>query len=313
MADALSRWCVFCDAEVHSGARQRGPRVRFEDYVDDIIARSRRGEALRVYERENRVMRIADARRIVLPSGYEGLAMAVTLGDRRGSNPSFVHFARGHARDPEKREGEVKGLSAHCIVELQENEDHPGRHRMLLEDATGMGRTPISNLLGTQLREISTSRDERFRNPDTGRMIQLRPVIEVWPQKSRQMQDALERGTLSVVELYDTGRVPAFDEQPDFRVKRRVIKVEVMPAADGVRGALERLRQLGRQEGYGNMKVSWRLPDGQVANSDVRTDLEDLGTALMARRELVSVETPMSDATHQLNDEFIGAMAQHFG
>lgn len=311
MPDALNRWCLHCHAEVHSGANN-GPRVSFEDYVDDIIARSRQGVAFRVYERDNRVMRLSDARRVKLPNGHDGLATVLTLGDRRGASPSFVHFARGNARDPERRDGEVKGLSAHCLIELREDDDHPGRHRMLLEDATGIGRTPVSRMLRSQLREISKDRDERFKNPDTGRMIQLRPVIEVWPQNSRQMQDALETGALSVVELYDMGKVAAFDEQPEFRVKKRVLKVEVLSPDGKIQDALDRLKRLGRQEGYGNMKVSWRLRDGQVASSHVRTDLEDLGTALLARRELMSLATPMSDATDRLSDEFVEAMMAHF-
>lgn len=312
MADALNRWCLFCDAEVHSGARL-APRVHLEDYVDDLIFRAQQGLATRRYERDNRVMRIADARRVQLPSGHQGLAMVMTLGDRRGSNPSFLHFTAGHSRDPERLEGEVKGLSAHAIIELAEDQDHAGRHRMLLEDVSGMGRTPVSQLLRSQLRAISTDRDERFRAPDTGGNIQLRPVIEVWPQKSPQVAEALARGRLGVVELYDTSRPPAFDEQPEFVVKRRVMKVEVLPSEDGLQGALQRLKALARQEGYGNMKLSWRLADGQVADSDIRTDLEDLGTALLARREMVSVENPMSDATHRLNEEFIEAMSVHLG
>jgi hypothetical protein len=312
MPDALSRWCLFCDAEVHSGARG-GPRVFFENYVDDIIFRAQNGSAVRVYERENRVMRVADARRVGLPSGHPGIAMVITLGDRRGANPSFVHFAQGQARDPERLDGEVKGLSAHCIVELVEDEDHVGRHRMLIEDATAIGRTPLTRLLASELRAISKQRDERFRSPDTGGNIQLRPAIEVWPQKSPQLQAALETGRLGIVELYDTGRVAEFDELPEFRVKKRILRVEVEEGEGGFAGTLARLKALGRAQGYGNMKVSWRLPNGQVADSDFRTDLEDLGTALLARRELVTVETPMSDATDRLNIEFVEAMAAHFG
>jgi len=283
------------------------------DYVDDIVHRSRTGEAFRVYEHENRVLRISDARLVNLPNGNLGLAMVLTLGDRRGANPTFVHFARGSARDPERQDGEVKGLSAHCILDTVEHEVHLGRHLMVLEDVPGIGRTPVTRLLCRELREISTGRDERFRNPESGGMNQLRPVIEIWPQKSREMQEALERGTLGTVELYDVGAVPAFDELPEFRVKKRVIRIEVQPSAGGVRGALERLRDIGREQGYGNMKVSWRMRDGQVTSADVRTDLEDLGTALFARRELVSVQTPMSDASDRLNDEFIEALSAHFG
>ena len=248
-----------------------------------------------------------------MPNGNPGLAMVLTLGNRRGANPSFIHFTRGEARDAERREGEVKGRSAHCIIDLVEKPDLAGHHTMILEDATGIGRTPVTRLLQSQLASLADERDERFESPDTGNMIKLKPVIQVWPQQSRQMQEALERGRLSMVELYDTRPIPTFDEFPEFSVKRRFIRVEVEPANDGIRPALERLRILGRREGYGHMKVSWRLPDGQVANSDVRTDLEDIGTALMARRELVEVQNPMSDASDRLNDEFVGEMLRLFG
>lgn len=311
MPDALQRWCLFCDLDIRSSVT-RGPRVRFNDYVDDIVARSQSNEAFRVYDRENRIMRISHANLIHLPNGHRGLAMVLTLGDRRGANPSFVHFARGDARDAERLDGEVKGRSAHCIIDLEEDEDHVGRHTMMLEDAASLGRTPVTRLLGSVIKDISTDRDERFVSPETGNLIMLRPHVEVWPQKSRQMEEALATGRLGVVELYDTRGVPTFDEQPDFRVKKRIIRVEVEPDEDGFAGPLDRLRRLGQREGYGHMKLSWRLRNGQEASSDMRTDLEDLGTALLARRELVQVQTPMSDASSRLNDEFVEAMSECF-
>jgi len=311
MPDALERWCLFCDLDIRSSVT-RGPRVHFTDYVDDIIARSLNGTAFRIYDRENRIMRVSHANRIQLPNGHLGLAMVLTLGDRRGANPSFVHFARGDARDAERLDGEVKGRSAHCIIDLEEDENHVGRHTMLLEDATSLGRTPVTRLLGKVISDISTDRDERFVSSQTGKQIMLRPNVEVWPQQSQQMQEALESGRLGVVELYDTGRVPTFDEQPEFRVKKRIIRVEVEPDAEGLAGPLRRLLRLGQEQGYGHMKLSWRLPNGQEARSDMRTDLADLGTALLARRELVHVGTPMSDASSRLNDEFVEAMSECF-
>ena len=312
LVDALSRWCLFCDAEVHSGARH-GPRVRLADYVDDLVARSARGEATRVYANETRVARVAEGKRVQLPNGGEGLAVVVTLGDANGATPSFLHFTRGHARDAERREGEVKGVSAHALIDLNEDSDHVGRHRMLLEESRGIGRTPITLLMRSEMRAISTGRDERFRDPETGNMNQVRPTLEVWPHQSRQLEEALNHGSFGPVELFDTRRMPAFDEQPDFSVKRHVLRVQVHPA-DGRTWteALDRLRAIGREQGYGMMRVNWRLPAGDKGSSEMHTDIADVGTALLVHRELVEVANPMSECTHRLNDEFVEAMAARF-
>ena len=311
MVDAFHRWCLFCHAELRSGARN-GPRVHLADYAEDIVHRSEAGEALRVYERENRVARVAQARVIDLQTGSRALAIVITLGARRGANPAFVHFQQGRARDAERLDGEVAGVSAHCIVELDEDPDHVGRHRMIIEEARGIGRTPINLLLNSELKTISTGRDERFVAPDTGNRNQVRPTMQIWPQQSRQMQQALENGTLSMIELYDTRQIPEFDEQPEFRVQRRALKVKVTPAADGMAGAIERLRAIGREQGYTMLKVNWRLPDGDSGTSETHIDLADIGTALLSRRELITVEHAMSECTHQLNQEFVQAISALF-
>jgi hypothetical protein len=311
MVDAFSRWCLFCDAEFHAGARN-APRIYLGDYVGDIVHRSITGQAYRLHDRETRISRVADARIIDLPSGSRGLAMVVTLGDQRGAIPAFLHFQQGHSREAERRDGEVKGISSHCVIELDEHPEHVGRHRMVIEESRGLGRTPVTLLLRSLLREISQDRGERFRNPDTGGNIMLRPVIDVWPQQSRQMEEALERGTFGMVELYDTRRPPEWDEMPEFRVERRILRVRVQPADGRIREAFSRLGELGRARGYSMMRVAWRLPGGDRGTSELRTDLEDLGTALLSRRELIEVERPMAECTHTLNAEFVSEIAAHF-
>ncbi len=311
MVDAFSRWCLFCHAEVRSTVRH-APRVRLSDYLDEVLHRVGRGMAFRLHDRETRITRIAEAALIDLPSGSRGMAMVVTLGDRRGATPAFLHFDQGTSREAERLEGEVRGTSAHCVIELDEDPDHVGRHRMVIEESRGIGRTPISELLRSELRQISEDRDERFENPETRGHVQLRPVIDVWPQQSRQMEEALETGRFGMVELYDTQRPPNWDESPEFRFERRVLKVRVQPADGNFRAAFARLGQQGRAHGYSMMKVNWRLPSGDRGTSDLRTDLADIGTALLSRRELVEVEHPMPDCTHRLNREFVNAIAAHF-
>lgn len=313
MVDSFDRWCLFCDFEVHASAAD-APTPVLDDYVDDIVAWAARGEAKRIFENESRVTRIAEARRVNLEDGSPAVAMLITLGDRRGADPAFIHFENGQARDAEKQEGEVKGVSAHCIIRLTEDQDAGGRYRMFLEEIRGIGRTPVTRLLSTVLREIATDRGERFRNPQTNRMNAYRPVVEVHPRRSREMAAALDTGSFLPVELLDTRPIPAFDENPEYQVRRHQLTVKVRPQAGRTfRQAVSDLAALAHQQGYSHMRVSWRLPgEHRGGSSEMRTDLADIGTALFAHRELVHVENGLSECSPELNDEFVDAMIAQF-
>ncbi|HEX7822776.1 MAG TPA: hypothetical protein VF463_19410 [Sphingobium sp.] len=280
-----------------------------------MIAMAERGDAKRIFENDNRVTRIAKARRITLADGTPALAMLITLGDRRGANPSFINFEDGNARDPEKLEGEVKGASAHYIIRLVQDDDAaPGRYRMLLEEMHGLGRTPITRLLGTVLKDASKEREDQFRNPETNRINSFRPVVEVYPRRSQEMAAALDGGTFLPVELHDTRRVPAFDENPEYQVRRHLLTVKVKPAPGRTfKEALSDLADKANSEGYSMMRVSWRLPgEKRGGSSEMRTDLADIGTAMFAHRELVHFNTALSECAGNLHDEFTDAMAALF-
>jgi hypothetical protein len=312
MVDSLNRWCLFCDLEVHPSA-EHAPQPILSDYVDDLIALVDRGEAKRVFENETRITRIAAAREIKLNDDSPALAMLITLGDRRGSDPTFIHFDEGVARDPEKLEGEVRGVSAHVVIRLTGDPDAVGRYRMLIEEIRGIGRTPVTRLLASCLKEVAENRGDRFRNPTTNRMNAYRPIIEVHPRRSKAMADALDDGAFLPVDLLDTSPVPEFDENPEYSVRRHLLSVKVKPAPGRtIRQAMQDLAATARDNGYDRMRVSWRNPGEQRGGtSEMNTDLADVGTALFAHREVVVVQNPMTDCAAAINDEFVEAMAGH--
>ena len=313
MADAFRRWCLFCDLELHSSPAA-APPIDLADYIDDLIARADEGLAKRVFENDSRVMRIARARQINLQNGNPALALLITLGDRRGADPSFLHFDDGVARDAEKFEGEVKGFSAHCVLRITNDVHHPGRHRLLMEEVQGIGRTQMSRLLQSVVREISRDRNERFQNPDTGRMNKLVPVLEVMPRQSSAMVHALQHGVFQPVELIDHGAMPAFDANPEFIVRRHNLFVKANPAPGRtIRQVFNDLKDVASAQGYDRMRVVWRIPGSSRGGSaEIDTDVADVGTAMFAHRVLVEVEHAMSDCAAELNDEFIARMVDQF-
>lgn len=309
MVDIHDRWCLFCDLEIHPN-HVDAPYPKLDDYVDEIIHRAHRGAAKRIYEHDTRVARIWRARRVELADGSPALSLLITLGNRRGATPAFIHFENGNTRDAEKEEDEVKGASAHCLINLTEAPEAPGRYRMILEEAPGIGRTPVTRLLGTVLKEISKDWGEQFRNPATNRMINVRPVVEIYPRKSRELAAALDRGGLLPVELFDTRPSAIFDERPEFRVRRHLMTVKVVPAPGRTfREAVDDLREIARESGYDRMRVSWRMPgEMRGGSAEIETDLADIGTAVFAHRELFNIPSGLSECSAELNDEFVGAM-----
>ncbi|GEM_PF-2274442 len=313
MVDSFDRWCLFCDFEIHAPG-EGAPQPDLNDYVDELIALAQSGEAKRIFENDNRVTRIAEAQRVNLPDGSPALAMLITLGDRRGANPSFIHFEDGAARDAERLDGEVKGASAHCILSLTQDPQAVGRYRMLVEEIQGIGRTPITRLIGSVLTKIAEDAGDRYVNPRTGRQNKYRPVVEVHPRRSREMADALDDGAFLPVELFDTSPVPTFDENPEYNVRRHLLVVKVKPAPGRTfRESLSDLAAAAAGLGYSRMRVSWRLPgEKKGGSSEMNTDLADVGTALFAHRELVHVENELTECAPSLHDEFVEAMRLKF-
>lgn len=313
MADAFRRWCLFCDLELHSSP-PTAPPVALNEYIDDIVARADAGLAKRVFENENRVMRIARATPINLPDGNPALALLITLGDRRGADPSFLNFEEGAARDAEKYEGEVKALSAHCVLRIPQDHNHPGRHRFLMEEVQGIGRTQLSRLLQHVVRQISKDRNERFENPETGRMNKLIPVLDVMPRQSSAMLHALQHGVFQPVELIDHGAMPAFDANPEFVVRRHNLFVKAKPAPGRtIRQVFNDMKDVAHAQGYDRMRVVWRVPgSSRGGTAEIDTDVADVGTAMFAHRVLVEVEHAMSDCAADLNNEFVARMIEKF-
>lgn len=310
MVDELQRWCLECDLQIRP-AHPRGPYPVISDYVDDLIVRSNRGEAKRVSENSSRVTRISEAKRVPLPDGSEALAMVITLGNTRGARPAFIHFENGTARDAERLDGEVKGASAHCLLRLTQDGTHVGRYRIVIEDVRGIGRTPITRLIGSELRAIAEQRGENFIDPDSGRRLQHRAVVEVHPRQSSEMREALAGTTSLPVTLIDTSAVPAFDENPDFTVRRHSLHVTVRPTEGRtIQQSLQNLARLGAAQDYDRMRISWKpRPTGRTSSTELATDLADLGTALFAQRIELELPTALSDCTDRVSDEFIALMS----
>ncbi|MGU3313954.1 hypothetical protein ACLBWH_00260 [Sphingomonas sp. M6A6_1c] len=312
MADAHERWFIYYDYDTHV-LPEDAPAQHFHDYADEIIRRANNGDVKRTYEKENRVARIAQARRVELRDGTPGLAFVVTLGDRRGSSPSWVHYERGEARDAERWDGEVKGLSCHVLMRLTPDDTKEGRYRMLVEETPHLGRAPLERLLNHELREQAFLTNARFRRRATGSEVKTWVTGNLDARRSQELADAFDRGKFMPIELIDTSVDPTFDEDPEFETRGKKLMVRVSAGEGGFAAAINKLKARAAAANYGRMKIRW-TPPGQTrpVPTEIATDLADIGTALFAKRELLRVENPLSDCSHVLVDELVEAMVANF-
>ncbi len=312
VVDRYDRWCLFYDLEVLSSPTQ-GPAYALADLIPLLQRRIDANLSVKTIDRDRRVVRIAQARALDV-GGERCLSMVMTLGNKTAADPSFIDFDVGTARDADRQPHEAKGASAHCILRTTTTPGHPGRYLMMLEQTTGLGRTTIERMLNSEFAAIAGDRGDNFISVATGRPVSVRPVAHMGGHKSNQMEEALRTGTFAPIELIDTTPDPTFDEPGVFRPKRRLLRVELIAPPGERRGALEALSARARRAGYQRMRINWR-PVGATRNneSEIDTDLDDIGEAMFTKRELVHVEAGMSECSHTLRDDFIAAMAERFG
>lgn len=311
MVDRYDRWCLFYDLEILSSPSQ-GPAYDLVGLVPLLQHRIERNLSVKTIDRDRRILRIAQARALDV-GGAPCLSMVMTLGNKTAADPSFIDFDVGTARDADRQPHEAKGASAHCILRTTTTPGHPGRYLMMLEQTTGLGRTTVERLLNSEFATIASDRGDNFISPATGRPVSVRPVAHMSGHKSNQMEEALRTGTFAPIELIDSTPDHTFDEPGVFRPKRRMLRVELVAPPGERRAALEVLSARAREAGYQRMRINWR-PAGATRNSDseIDTDLDDIGEAMFTKRELIHVEAGMSECSHTLRGDFITAMAERF-
>ncbi|OYU72666.1 MAG: hypothetical protein CFE32_23095, partial [Alphaproteobacteria bacterium PA3] len=167
-------------------------------------------------------LRIKDGK-IVSNGSKKHLALLLSVGDPRGANPVFEHADTAVLREIEKEEREGKAASAHCVISME-----PvmlGRHRVVVEDIRGLGKTRLRDILGSEFKTIS-ERQGLSRVNNAGEDVPTYIIPDLEGHASDNMLESLKRSTLSGVWLIDTRSKAVLDEVSGARISRREIKID---------------------------------------------------------------------------------------
>jgi len=306
MIDSLERYVLLYDLKLRT-ARRDTEFPPLEDLAAAIKKRVDDGEShieLPSYEGGGAPwLRIKKAR-IDTIGGKKYLQLLLSVGDPRAANPSFEHSETGALRTVEKLEKEGKAATAHCSIALQES---PGkRHRMVVEDIRGLGRTRIQELLAHELKVISEDYGLEYTN-NSGDEVATYIIPSLEGHRAEKISASLGRSTLTGVWLIDTKTQKSLDEVPGAKVARREIKIDITD-----KSLLDKIAAYGASKNFDRLRLVWNDPQGAGKPERASVDLtqQDVQDTYFVKQYKITVSDPLDEAVPELRDDVLQAMAK---
>lgn len=287
------------------------PPLPLSDFINPLIARVLKGDAVQFIDDERRVVRLSDIKRIRTENRLPAVAMLFCLGDREKADPGFTNWNTGKVRIVKRKDDEAGGLSLHAVVLLQPTTEGGHAYRMVIEDVTGFGRSVIQAFLRAEFKKTSDDEGITFTRAN-GHQIKTRPMVDLIGHGSDLLKDSLREGRLLHVELVDYVKDDlGFDEAQYIKTARRDLRLSIsrtLPEGEGL-SLLEKLQVYAKRGGYEKMLVRWkdaRLQKPQSAQID--TTRTDASEALFVKSVELDLDSPLAEVSEQLSDELIRKM-----
>ncbi|WP_040612739.1 hypothetical protein [Oceanicaulis sp. HTCC2633] len=252
------------------------PNPRIEDYLGGILNLIDNKQAVHFSDKKTKSMRAVDYH-----VDYELGLLFILLhyADINLSDPAFEHLEKGVVRIEEKREGEGIAVSTHMAIDLKSRDPSFGAYRVLLEDVTGIGRTKLEPFLTYMMRLLPRMEFSL----DDGKVRKFRSVAELHGFQSVTLKEDLSSGVLSGIELVQVGVAGSeYDEEGLLKEERRAIKLDVekkLPT-EGAIELINRVTGKARNNGFSNMRVTWRRDEGKQKSRAFGTHREDVSDVL---------------------------------
>lgn len=306
MIDAFERFVLMYDLKLRT-ARVETELPDFRDVAEALLNRVRNKEATLVlrpysgYSGEAPWLRIKDAK-IVANGDREHLALLFSIGDPRAANPVFEHADTAVLREIEKEEREGKAVTAHCLISVKPAQMN--RHRVVVEDIRGLGKTRLREILGSELRAVSLELG-MVRTNNAGEDVDTYIIPDLEGHASEKIKESLQRSTLSGVWLIDTNAKGQFDEVSGAKIARREIKFE---AADI--GVIDKLSAWGKDRNFDKMRLVWNDPEGAGKPERASVDItqNDVAETYFVRQRKVKLSDPLPEAVSELREDMIQKM-----
>lgn len=124
-----------------------------------------------------------------------------TTGRKSYTNVKTRSVIPAETNDPDA----VPGVSTHIIIEkaIVATGDAKGKHRMILEKATNLGRTLVRDYIGVILARYANEHQDQFvatkkaqKKSDKPETVSYRPTVRFFPQPNASLKHDLENGKI---------------------------------------------------------------------------------------------------------------------
>jgi hypothetical protein len=211
-----------------------------------------------------------------------------------GSAPMFENRATRELRRSDKQEDEFKAYSAHLFVSLDESPGAYPKHRALLEEVPGLGRTYIQELLRRILRlETYDCTDERGRLQETYTIPHLRGIA------SETLRDGVRGGGIKYIELVRQPRLDGLDTAGLIPRSER-LRLSVREGQRRNFRNLANVKAWGQQHGWDRIRVQVETADERTRVVDISREA-DASDVLFVRAERVEgIAPPLEECTDEV-------------
>ncbi|HGM5295040.1 TPA: hypothetical protein ACKP0P_001608 [Serratia marcescens] len=258
------------------------------------------GNAVKMYFNESRALRLSD---IKINNYSKKATLLIQMCDKNVSDPVFSELKSGSLRVEPKLAGEGIAVSAHVVLSLQPNTNSTNSYLTLVEDVPGIGRTILKSFLQALFKEAFDG--DEFKNPNTNRFCEHRPMLEITSHQSRSLADSLKGGRLLTVTLTSSKKISEFDKTPYTQQVDHVVKLKVVKqprtVADKV-NFINDMRGVAHKKGFDKFKVSFKNHDKQDSLEFERND--NASTKLFTRSEKVLLRVPIGQCEATIHDDF---------
>ncbi|EIX9575927.1 hypothetical protein ML067_002422 [Klebsiella pneumoniae] len=299
MLSDYERW-VFVYDLIIKPKHPSAPDITMKDALGRLKLLFDAGKAVKMYFNESRALRLSD---LQINNYSKKASLLIQMCDKNASDPVFSELKSGSLRVEPKLDGEGIAVSAHIVLSMLPNKGSTNSHLMLAEEVPGIGRTALQSFLQALMKEAFEGQE--FKNPNTKRMCEQRPMLQISSHQSKSLQESLKGGKLLTVTLTSNKKINAFDQNPYTKQVDHVVKLKVVkqPKTLGDKvNFVDQMRNKAHSEGFDNFKVTFRNHEKQDSLEFERND--DATTKLFTRSEKVSLGEPIKQCEAQIHTNF---------
>lgn len=232
-----------------------------------------------VRDNAKRVVRIKHMQ-VLEYEGHTYAALLLVLAESEYVDASYENMGTGEARTFPKEPGEGYRTESHLVVKLTPimrgtTQVYPA----VLEESPGLSPSVVISRLAGPIRIAA----QREAPNAAGDAVRWSPEVELAGLLSASLIDEIARGELDAFDLIREISQPQGLDEPDELVQKRVtlhIDVKDHPEQSRVRGLIDRVRRMAREDHYSKVVIRYTEADtkkGKSAQLDVpETEEEEL-------------------------------------